>query len=275
MSTRTSKLFNEPGAFAHRPDYSSGLSFSVAGGQYLNRNNVRAAAPNVVLTLTASTVNYVECSAAGVISTNTTGFTTDAAPLFKVTTGASGVTDVTDVRFSSVSGGLGIVVPVTSLRGATGLILTATEVAGGFNLAVATNVLTAQAEITDNETEASVCVASIVLPQNYVAGSPITVRLPVAIVKTGSPTDNGSTIDLEVYKQASGAVGSDLCATAAQTFAALDTWYNKDFSVTATGLAAGDVLQLKITSSIIDSEAGAGTMRLNMDAVKVYMDLAA
>jgi hypothetical protein len=39
---------------------------------------------------------------------------------------------------------------------------------------------------------------------------------------------------------------------------------------------AGDTLQLEITSSnIIDSEAGGGTLRLNMETVKVLLDVAA
>src|SRR5690348_11469729 len=126
--------------------------------------------------------------------------------------------------------------PVTALRGATGLILTETETAGGFNLAIATHVFVAQGEVTDNETEVSVCHAQVVLPPDYIAGTDITVTLPVALVADGSPTNNGSTIDLSVYRQEQGAVGSDLCATSAKTFAALDTWYDKAFTVTGTTL---------------------------------------
>lgn len=164
-------------------------------------------------------------------------------------------------------------IPLTSVRGATGLALTATETAGGFNVSVSTNVLVLQAEVTDNETETSVCIAEYVLPDNYVAEGDITVRLRAALIKSGSPTDNGSTLDLSVYKQGDAAVGSDLCATAAATFAALDTWYNKDFTVTATGLAAGDRLTLKITYAVIDSEAGAGTIIGTLAGVTVLADV--
>lgn len=181
---------------------------------------------------------------------------------------ATGVQKSVDVTIGESDAVLASV-PVTALRNATGLIPTATEAAGGFNLSVASHVFVAKAEVTDNETEVSACTAQIVLPKNYVAGSDITVRIPCALIKSGSPTNNGSTIDLVVYKQASGAVGSDLCATAAQTFAALDTWYDKDFVVTGAGLNPGDTLNLEITSSVIDSEAGAGTIILNMDALKV------
>jgi hypothetical protein len=164
-------------------------------------------------------------------------------------------------------------VPISALRHTTGVPLTVAETAGGFNVSLSSHVYLAQAEITDNETEVSVCHAQVTLPPEYVAGGDITVRLPVSIVKTAAAVDNGSTIDLSVYKQAAGAVGSDLCATAAQTFAAVDTWYNKDFTVTPTGLVAGDVLNLEITSSVIDSEAGGGTLRLNMQPPLILLDV--
>ena len=57
--------------------------------------------------------------------------------------------------------------------------------------------------------------------------------------------NNGSTIDVEVYEQTgNGAVGADLCTTAAESWAADDTWYTKDFVVTAAGLVAGDILKV-------------------------------
>lgn len=164
-------------------------------------------------------------------------------------------------------------IPLTSVRGATGLALTATETAGGFNILVSTNVLVLQGEVTDNETEVSVCIAELVLPDNYVAGGDITLRLRAALITSGSPTDNGSTLDVEAYLQGDSAVGSDLCATAAATFAALDTWYNKDFTITPTGLVAGDRLTFKITSSVIDSEAGAGTIICTIAGIKPLLDV--
>lgn len=152
--------------------------------------------------------------------------------------------------------------------------LAVSEAAGTFNRSVSSNVILIQGEVTDNETEASVGTAQFRLPAEYVAGGAITVRLRCTIVKTGSATDNGSTIDVEAYKSdGSGAVGSDICATAAATFAALDTWYNKDFTITPTGLVAGDILNFKITSSIIDSEAGAGTLRLNMEQPAILLSI--
>ncbi len=156
-------------------------------------------------------------------------------------------------------------VTFTSLAGA--------EAAGTFNEKVATNVLKLQGEVTDNETEVSVGYFRYILPPSYVAAGDVVVRFRSALVASGSPVNNGSTLDLECYKQADAAVGSDLVATAAVTFAALDTYYSKDFTVTATTLVAGDILSCKVTTSIVDSEAGAGTIIWTSDPIKVLLDV--
>jgi autotransporter translocation and assembly factor TamB len=81
------------------PDQSTGLSLRVRGGIYIHaslggfRN-----APNGTLTLAASSINYVELTAAGVISVNQSGFTDGRTQLYLVTTNATVVTDVADCR---------------------------------------------------------------------------------------------------------------------------------------------------------------------------------
>ena len=165
-------------------------------------------------------------------------------------------------------------IPITRIVSNAGAALTAAETAGTFDVTIGTNTYVANGEVTDNETEVSVAYFQFILPPEYVAGGDVTIRMPAALIKTGAPTNNGSTLDLEVYEQSdAGAVGADICATAAVTFAALDTWYNKDFTVTPTGLVAGDVLNVKITSSVIDSEAGGGTIILNLAPPKVLLDV--
>ena len=165
-------------------------------------------------------------------------------------------------------------IPVSRLAHTTGVPLTVAETAGGFNVSVSSHVWKAQGEITDNETEVSVTHFQFVLPPEYVSAGDISVSLRCTVVKTGGATDNGSTVDVAVFKQADGAVGSDLSTTtAAATFAAMDTFYTKTFVITPTGLAAGDVLDVEVTSSIIDNEAGAGTLRFNMEPPKVLLDI--
>jgi len=165
-------------------------------------------------------------------------------------------------------------VEIDRLLQTTGIPLVASETAGNFNVSVAANVILAQGEITDNETEASVVQYQFVLPLEYVAGALVTVRIPCALVLTGAAVDNASTVDVAVYEQTNGAVGADLSTTtAAATFAALDTWYNKDFVITPTDLVAGDVLNVVITSNIVDSEAGAGTLRFNMAPPRMLLNI--
>lgn len=165
-------------------------------------------------------------------------------------------------------------IPAHDLKSNAGAALLAAETAGTFNISVAANVVSVQGEITDNETEVSVGVFQFVLPPEYVAAGDVKVRLKTALIKTGAAVDNASTIDVEVYEQTgNGAVGADLCETAAQSWAAVDTWYTKDFVVTAAGLVAGDILNVKITTNVVDSEVGAGTLRANLDGIAVLLDV--
>ncbi len=166
-------------------------------------------------------------------------------------------------------------IPISQIVAVNGAALTAAETAGTFDTTIGTNTMLANGEVTDNETEASVAYFQFVLPPEYVAAGDVTIRLPAALIATGSPTNNASTLDIAVYEQANdGTVGSDLSTTtAAATFAARDTWYNKYFVITAADLVAGDVLNFKITSSVIDSEAGAGTIVLNLAPPKLLLDI--
>ena len=148
-----------------------------------------------------------------------------------------------------------------------------TETAGNFNTSVSANVILAKGEVTDNETEVSVTQFQFIIPPNYVPAGDLTVRLPSNVVKTAAAVNNGSTIDVAVYEQMAGAVGSDLSTTtAAATFAAVDTWYDKDFVITSTDFVAGDTLTVVISASVIDSEAGGGTLILNLGTPKILLD---
>jgi hypothetical protein len=162
--------------------------------------------------------------------------------------------------------------PATLLSN-TGQALTAAETAGTFDITIGTNTIAINGEVTDNETETSVGYFPFVLPPNYVAAGDASVVFNSALIKTGSPTNNASTLDLSCYEQASVAVGDDLVATAAATYAALDTYYAKTFVLTATDLVAGDILLCKVTTAIVDSEAGAGTIIWTSDPIKVLLDV--
>ena len=86
--------------FGRRQSATSGLTWGYYGGRWLVDGVLQAIA-NGTITLTASTINYVEATRAGVVSTNTTGWTPGSIPLYYIVTGASSVTTYTDIRVTN------------------------------------------------------------------------------------------------------------------------------------------------------------------------------
>lgn len=92
------------------------------------------------------------------------------------------------------------------------------------------------------------------VPYEFDAGE--TLQLVVNGEMNTTVSDGTATVDLEVYKSdLDGTVGSDLCATAAQSINSL-TAADKTFTVTATGLNPGDLLDVRVTIAITDSATG-------------------
>ncbi len=89
------------------------------------------------------------------------------------------------------------------------------------------------------------------LPSNYAAGSSITLRFKAGMITTVS--DTSCTLGVNVYSNAGNNIGSaDINATSAQSINSL-TFANKDFTITPTGLVAGQELHIKVTITITDS----------------------
>ena len=89
------------------------------------------------------------------------------------------------------------------------------------------------------------------LPAEYVAGESVTIRAHAGMVTTVA--DGSCTVDFEVYRSDDEAgVGSDICATAAQSMNSL-TDANKDFTITPTTLLPGDTLDIRMTIASVDS----------------------
>jgi len=85
----------------------------------------------------------------------------------------------------------------------------------------------------------------VVLPASYRAGAAVTLRVKAGMLTTVS--DGTATVDVEAWKDAGdGSVGSDICATAAQSINSL-TMADKDFTITPTGLVAGDKLIVRLS----------------------------
>lgn len=92
------------------------------------------------------------------------------------------------------------------------------------------------------------------LPDNYVSGATLTLRVRAGMVTTVS--DTTATLDAECYVyDDDGAVGSDVCTTSAQSINSL-TKANYSFTITPTGLTAGDTLDIRLTIAITDGATG-------------------
>lgn len=168
-------------------------------------------------------------------------------------------------------------VPIGQVRGPTGLVTTATLGAGVWAEVIASNVHRLGGELADSNTKTSVGTFQFQLPRDYVAAGDVVLRITTmlkSVTGTGV-TNNGSDIDVECYEQSktAGTVGSDICATAAQTYAALDTMYQKDFTITATGLVAGDLLNFLVTARAIESNAGNGSLQSIISGIEVLCDV--
>ena len=91
------------------------------------------------------------------------------------------------------------------------------------------------------------------LPANYVAGGAITVKAFAGMLT--SLADNACTLDVEAYLMdtSDATEGDDLCATDAQSINSL-TLAEKSFTITPTGLVAGDVLDIRL--KVAGTDAG-------------------
>lgn len=90
----------------------------------------------------------------------------------------------------------------------------------------------------------------IALPPEYIAGESVVLRVNCGMVTTVAST--AATIDAEVYETSGATISADLCATAAQSMNSL-TAANRSFTITATNLAPGDILDIRLAVLVNDS----------------------
>lgn len=90
------------------------------------------------------------------------------------------------------------------------------------------------------------------LPPEYVAGETVVIRLHAGMITTAA--SSAATADLEVYLSNREFLvdGSDLCSTAAQSINST-TLADRDFTITATSLAPGDILDIRLNITVNDS----------------------
>ena len=87
-----------------------GLDFNYGIGVVRNDNVITKVIAGT-LTLADASINYIEVSDAGVVSSNVVGYTTGQIPIFTATTVSGEITEVVDDRsfFSFASGGGGAI----------------------------------------------------------------------------------------------------------------------------------------------------------------------
>jgi len=108
------------------------------------------------------------------------------------------------------------------------------------------------------------------LPAEYDAAETLTLRISAGMETTVS--DGTATVDVECYKaDREGGIGSDICATAAQSINSL-TFANKDFTITPTGLSAGDMLDIRIAVAVNDA-ATATAVTATIGAIELLADV--
>ena len=96
--------------------------------------------------------------------------------------------------------------------------------------------------------------AAIALPHNYDDGETVQLRFHAGMKTTVA--DTSCTLDVECYESdLEEGIGSDLCSTAATTINSL-TLADIDFTITATALVAGDVLDVRINAAPNDGAGG-------------------
>lgn len=115
-------------------------------------------------------------------------------------------------------------------------------------------------------------VYEIPLPAEYVDAQTVNIRVSAGMQTT--VCDGACTVDITCY-EATGAsatgISADLCTTAAQDMKNL-TAANKDFTITATDLVAGDMLNVRVHIAVTDGATGTAVIA-NIYSIKLLCDV--
>lgn len=161
-------------------------------------------------------------------------------------------------------------IPIYSLRQADLAAMGVSETAGDHYLSLNTDEITLFGEIANNETEVSISWFQFIIPPEYVAAGDFRVR--VKHQSFGAGTDNGSTVDIAAFEQdGNGATGSDLSTTTAATAITKTSWATTDFIITAAGLVAGDIVNIKLTTTVIENASS--DLQAELDGLAILLDI--
>lgn len=119
-------------------------------------------------------------------------------------------------------------------------------------------------ELANANTKTDQAFFELVLPQNYEAGTDLTV---VVQARVGAVLNTAATLDFEAYlSNENGGVGSDICATTAQSINSA-TWAEYSFTITGTTLSPGRTIELYMQGVANDS---GGTTNNGIQIGRVY-----
>ena len=108
------------------------------------------------------------------------------------------------------------------------------------------------------------------IPWEYIAASTVKIRLHAGMLTTVA--SEACTVDLTVYKSDEDSTSTgDLCATAAQDINSL-TFADFDFTITASTLSPGDLLDVLITVSA-DDDDDSGDMKACIGSIQLLCDV--
>lgn len=110
---------------------------------------------------------------------------------------------------------------------------------------------------------------AVTLPPNYVGGETVVLRVSAGMLTTVA--DTTATLDLVCHQlDEDTTVQADICATAAQSINSL-TFADKDFTITATALSAGDVLDCRLVTAVNDGATATAVIAC-VAAIKLVCD---
>lgn len=117
--------------------------------------------------------------------------------------------------------------------------------------------------------ESSYARAIVPIPPEYDDGQTLQIRIRA---KMETVSDTTATLDVEAYKfDGDGAVGSDLCATSAIDINSA-SWADNDFTITATGVVSGELLDIRVAVTVEDGATGSGVI-VDISEISLLADI--
>jgi len=277
MMHRLGRLLTAPGALEPYKDDATELTLGVRAGYYMDGQTPRTYAGGTIA-LTDDATNYVYLTAAGVLSKSTSAWPSVSVPHVRIAivlTGTASASaesgfrwaDVTDYRawamFSVLGSAAALVKYPIDLRLHHGDF---ELVEGGWG----TGGLHLAGQQVRNDTLVNELPFEGILPPGYVSGMDVRLVVHAKVDDSGGGTLGTCTLDAEVYElDDEGAAGSDINATAA--IALTNAFGDKTFTITPTGLVAGDRLQGILRTSVQEN-ADAGTLRPIIGSAELQCD---